>query len=190
MVNKKNIKDNNNLEKVIYYGLIDTEMGWVGIAGDEDGLLRTILPERNPENILEELGIYFHSGEKFEREEKFFTPLIEKVKDYFAGKRVEFNEEKTNLSAYTDFQRKVLLIGKEIPYGQTRTYRWLAEQSGYPRAYRAVGGVMAINPLPLIIPCHRVIGSNGQLTGFSSQGGLELKRKMLILEGVHVRSRK
>ena len=80
-----------------------------------------------------------------------------------------------------------MLTAKEIPYGETRTYRWLAEQSGFPRAYRAVGGVMKINPLPLIIPCHRIIGSKGQLTGFSARGGEELKRRMLVLEGVLIR---
>jgi methylated-DNA-[protein]-cysteine S-methyltransferase len=177
-------------EMPIYYHIVKTGLGWVGIAGNENGLIRLILPERSSEDIWEELNIYFHSGKALLREESFFIPLAERIKTYFAGKKVEFDKEKLNLSPFTPFQRKVLLKTREIPYGETRTYLWLAEQSEFPRAYRAVGGVMRMNPLPLIVPCHRVLGSDGRLTGFSSQGGIELKRKMLALEGVSVRSKK
>lgn len=182
---KYNSKENiNTAQNTIYYGMVETKMGWVGVAGNNEGLLRLILPEKSPENILDELDFYFHSVERLVREEELFSALAEKIKNYFAGKPIEFNQEKLNLTAYTPFQKKVLLITRDIPYGVTETYRWLAEQAGFPLAYRAAGGVMRINPLPLVIPCHRVIGSNGQLTGFSSRGGLELKRRMLALEGV------
>lgn len=182
---KKIIKSTTDiLDRTIYYAIIETAIGWVGIAEDENGLIRLILPESSPENIWEDLSTYFYSEKKLIRKESRFTDLIKKIRDYFMGKQVEFDEEKLNLSVYTPFQRRVLLKAREIPYGITRTYRWLAEQSGFPRAYRATGGVMKMNPLPLIIPCHRVIGSNGHLTGFSSQGGVELKRRMLTLEGV------
>ena len=187
----KNYKPNTcNLEKPIYYTIVETEMGSVGIAGNENGLIRLILPEHSSEDIWEELSIYFRSGETLVREESLFAPLIKKIKGYFEGKKVEFDKENLNLSPYTPFQRKILLKTREIPYGVTRTYLWLAEQSGFPRAYRAAGGVMRMNPLPLIIPCHRVLGSDGRLTGFSSQGGIELKRKMLALEGVIIRSKR
>ena len=174
-------------ENIISYDIVETEFGWVGIAGNEQGLVRIILPEQSAENVLEELNFSFPYGEKLVSSKELFFSLTQKIKDYFKGIPVEFNREKTDLTGFTPFQRKVLLLTKEIPHGATRTYRWLAEQSGYPLAYRAVGGVMRANPIPLVIPCHRVLGSNGQLTGFSSRGGLELKRKMLALEGVSIK---
>lgn len=175
------------MEEIVYYDVVETELGWVGIAGNEQGLVRIVLPEKSTEDVLKELHLSFSSGEKLVKSEEQFSSLVKKVKDYFKGIPVEFNQEKTNLIGFTNFQKKVLLLTKEIPFGITRTYRWLAEQSGYPLAYRAVGGVMRANPIPLVVPCHRVLGSNGQLTGFSSQGGLELKRKMLVLEGVRIK---
>ncbi len=189
---KKKISKQNvhTPEKPIYYHIIETDLGWVGIAGNESGLIRLILPENSPESIFEQLNSYFRSGETLFRNDGLFISLSERITAYFAGKPAEFSKEKLNLSPFTPFQKKVLLTAREIPYGKTRTYLWLAEQSGFPKAYRAAGGVMKMNPLPLIIPCHRVLGSNGQLTGFSSRGGIELKRKMLALEGVLVRSNK
>ncbi len=182
--------NSNNLERPIYYNIFETKMGWVGIAGNKDGLIRLILPESSSQDIREELNVHFYFEEKLMREESLFAPLTERIKAYFEGKKIEFDKEKLNLSPYTTFQRRILLTARGIPYGVTQTYLWLAEQSGFPRAYRAAGGVMRINPLPLIIPCHRVLGSDGKLTGFSSQGGIELKRKMLALEGVIIRSKR
>lgn len=177
-------RDSTHVIQKVYYTIIETAIGWVGIAGNEEGLIRLILPEESPENIWEELSIYFHSTKKLIREEALFSDLTERIKNYFAGKRVEFSKDMVNISPFTPFQKKVLQKAREISYGKTKTYRWLAEESDFPRAYRAVGGVMKMNPLPLIIPCHRVIGSNGLLIGFSSRGGIELKRKMLTLEGI------
>ena len=92
-----------------------------------------------------------------------------------------------NLAVHVDwnigpsFRREVLEETLRIPSGQTRTYGWLAERVGRPRAARAVGRVMATNPLPLVVPCHRVVGSNGSLTGYG--GGLRMKELLLRAEG-------
>ncbi|MFW6148619.1 MAG: methylated-DNA--[protein]-cysteine S-methyltransferase [Atribacterota bacterium] len=176
-----------NPDQIFYYSLTETLMGWVGIAGNERGLRRLILPERTKEDALAELDRYFKSSIKLIPTDEQFFPIIKKIKEYFAGKGTRFKEEEINLDDYTVFQKNVLLKTREIPFGVTRTYRWIAEQAGYPRAYRAVGGVMSINPIPLIIPCHRVLGSCGELTGFSATGGLALKRSMLKLEGISTR---
>ena len=173
-----------NPDQIFYYSLTETSMGWVGIAGNEKGLRRLILPERTKEGILAELTRYFQSNKKLIPVDEQFFSIIVKIKKYFAGKKTLFTKEQINLDDYTLFQKNILLKTREIPYGVTRTYRWIAEQAGYPRAYQAVGGVMSINPIPLIIPCHRVIGSYGKLTGFSATGGLALKRSMLKLEGI------
>ena len=175
---------NQNPDQIFYYSLTETSMGWVGIAGNEKGLRRLILPEQAKESVIAELNRYLKSSIKLiPADEQFFSMLV-KITEYFAGKRTLFKEEEINLDDYTIFQKNVLLKTREIPYGVTRTYRWIAEQAGYPLAYRAVGGVMRINPIPLIIPCHRVVGSYGKLTGFSATGGLALKRSMLKLEGI------
>ncbi len=174
-------------QNCFYYVTAETVMGWIGIAANEQGVIKLILPERCPEDVLAKLSSHFQSRGLLFRADEQFSSLVKRIQAYFEGKLIKFNKEKVNLSGYTLFQRRVLLKAREIPYGEVRSYRWLAEQSGYPRAYRAVGGVMRINPVPLIIPCHRLIGSKGQLTGFSARGGVEMKRRMLTLEGVSLK---
>lgn len=111
-----------------------------------------------------------------------FTDLIERLQAYFNGNKITFMNDKLDLSAATPFQVKVWEITRLIPYGETRNYRWVAEQIGRPAAARAVGQALAKNPLPIIIPCHRVVASDGKPGGYS--GGLEMKRDLLRLEGV------
>lgn len=102
------------------------------------------------------------------------------VKEYLKGKNIPFDYE-VDFSSFTSFQRKVLREMRKIPYGETSTYGELASKAGHPKAFRAVGSVCAMNPLPIIIPCHRVLSSSG-LGGYS--GGLEVKKHLLRLEGV------
>jgi len=173
--------------KIFYYSIAETAIGWIGIAGNEKGLRKVVLPEYTRENVLSELNRYFQPCQKLTQADDRFLSLVARIKGYFDGEVIRFDKDIINLEDYTIFQKNVLLKTREIPYGVTKTYKWLAEQAGYPKAYRAVGGVMRINPLPLIIPCHRVMGSQGKLTGFSATGGLRLKRKMLELESVFIK---
>lgn len=115
--------------------------------------------------------------------------LLIELHEYFEGKRKSFTFS-PDLSRCTAFQRNALMAASRIPYGETRTYAWLAEQAGSPRAARAAGQAMAANPVPLIIPCHRVIASSGKLGGFA--GGLralDLKERLLDLESSANRGR-
>lgn len=105
---------------------------------------------------------------------------MQQVRDYVAGKRKGFDLP-IDLRPLTEFQRQVLDATLAIPFGQTASYRGLAESVGRPAAVRAVGGVQAGNPIPIVIPCHRVVGSNGSLTGYG--GGIEMKQALLRLEG-------
>ncbi len=108
--------------------------------------------------------------------------FLQELREYFSGTRERFSYA-VELSGRTSFQKKVLQATARIPYGETRSYAWLARQAGSPRAARAVGQVMAKNPVPLLIPCHRVVGSDGGLCGFA--GGLRalgLKQRLLDLE--------
>lgn len=103
------------------------------------------------------------------------------VEEYLLGERTAF-ELDIDWALCTPFQRKVLAQQLAIPYGETRTYGQLAAQLGKPRAARAVGRAGATNPIPLIIPCHRVIGSDGSLRGYGAPGGIKTKAWLLALE--------
>ena len=107
--------------------------------------------------------------------------LARQLEAYLAGKPIKF-DGRLNLSAGTPFQRKVWRTLCTIPRGQTRSYAWVAKKVGKPGAARAVGAACGANPVAIVVPCHRVIASDGSLGGFG--GGLPLKRRLLKLEGV------
>ncbi|MGQ9504201.1 MAG: methylated-DNA--[protein]-cysteine S-methyltransferase [Thermogutta sp.] len=108
--------------------------------------------------------------------------LIQAVIDYFAGRRFEFSDIPLDLDQTTDFTRKVWDQCRGISYGATITYGQLAVEVGRPRAVRAVAQALAHNPIPILIPCHRVIAADGSLCGFSAPGGTDTKRKLLLME--------
>lgn len=118
----------------------------------------------------------------WKKNKKIHQPIINQLEKFFDGKIKEFD---INLSLEgTDFQKKVWSEIKQIPYGETITYKELAENIGVQKAYQAIGTTCGKNPLPIIIPCHRVIGSNNQLKGYS--GGIEAKKRLLTLELQHI----
>ncbi|MGB4727805.1 MAG: methylated-DNA--[protein]-cysteine S-methyltransferase [Thermogutta sp.] len=108
--------------------------------------------------------------------------FIEAVDEYLAGRRFDFFDILLDLGNCPGFTRTVLHKCREIPYGQTMTYRELATAIGRPTAVRAVAQALAHNPIPLLIPCHRVIGSDGSLRGYSAAGGTETKRRLIQME--------
>lgn len=108
------------------------------------------------------------------------SEVIRSLEAYFKNGRQDFSRFKLSLDGMTDFQKDVLTTISKIPPGETMTYGEVAKAAGKPGAARAVGNVMASNPIPIILPCHRVVASNG-LGGFT--GGLDIKRKLLKLEG-------
>ena len=88
-----------------------------------------------------------------------------------------------DISRYTEFQRAVWEITRSISYGDIRTYSWVSKKLGKPNSSRAVGTALAKNPLPIVVPCHRIIRSNGELGGYSAEGGIDIKGKLLKMEG-------
>jgi O-6-methylguanine DNA methyltransferase len=120
-------------------------------------------------------------GVKFDR--AYFSSIQQQIIAYFEGVRVDFGfDVPVLLDGFSDFQKAALTACRSINFGQTVTYAGLAKRSGYPRAVRAVGNALAKNPLPLLIPCHRIIRSDGKIGGFSAPGGLSLKKKLLVHE--------
>jgi len=109
------------------------------------------------------------------------------LRNYFEGKGEGFNQGIIFLEG-TDFEKKVWLALKEIPYGETRTYKWIAEKIGSPKANRAVGQALGRNPIPIALPCHRIIESDGSIGGYSS--GVDIKRRLLEMEYYSALSKK
>jgi len=174
------------MQKVIKYVIFKTRWGHFGLAGTEYGLCRTQLPGLKPEKIESLLLRNFHQPQ-FDK--TFFRTLQEQISAYFEGACVNFNRDiPLALDGFSTFGVSVLTACRDIEFGQTITYGRLAEKSGRPNASRAAGSTLAKNPLPLIIPCHRVIRSDGRLGGFSAPGGITLKKKMLELEFKDLRS--
>ena len=159
-----------------YYVIFNTVAGCVGLLGSEAVLKRTTLPQPSEEQAIVALGI---DTSKAILSQEHFKDLVKRFQDYFAGKRVGF-PDKLDLNEATAFQRQVWEATRQIPYGQTRSYGQIASKIGKPGAARAVGQALGKNPLPIIIPCHRVVNSDDKLGGFS--GGLKIKEQLLTLE--------
>jgi methylated-DNA-[protein]-cysteine S-methyltransferase len=160
----------------MFYVVFNTTAGWVGILGSASGLRCTTLPQRTERAVYELLGDSLKNATSSPRR---FIDLIERYRDYFSRRRVDF-QDKLDFTDATLFQRAVWQATRAIPYGQTRSYTWLAERVGNAKTTRAVGQALSRNPLPIIIPCHRVLAKNGGLGGFS--GGLQVKKMLLRLE--------
>jgi methylated-DNA-[protein]-cysteine S-methyltransferase len=159
-----------------------TKLGWMGLVGNERDVQRIYLPEPSREDLGERITREFPDG----REGGYALAQARKeILEYFDGLRKKF-EFSLDLSLATPFQRKVYQTMLSIPFGQVHTYRWLAEKIGSPKGLRAVGNANGKNRWPLVVPCHRIVGSDGRLTGFSAPGGLDLKAELLRLEGVPV----
>lgn len=158
------------------YAIFNTDMGWVGVLASAEGLLGTTLPQPSAQEAHQLLG---DSVNRTTCSLHLFKDLMERLKAYFSGQRTTF-PDKLVLSPATYFQREVWEKTRLIPYGETRSYGWVAKQIRNPRAVRAVGQALGKNPLPVIVPCHRVVASNGKLGGFG--GGVEMKRHLLSLE--------
>ncbi len=160
--------------------LVETRLGWMGVAFNAQGLVGLHLPRASRADTLRGLQEEYPNARIAGAAPR---EISRELKEYADGKRRAF-EVPLNLVAVKPFQRAVLEVIQKIPFGQVRTYAWVAREIGKPRAVRAVGHALGANPIPLILPCHRVIGSDGGLHGYG--GGLELKARLLRLEGAMI----
>jgi methylated-DNA-[protein]-cysteine S-methyltransferase len=159
------------------YDLVDSPVGQLLVAASKRGLCR-ISYDAEPERELERLARDF--GVRVLRSPKPIDPARRELDEYFEGKRRSFDLD-VDVTLLADFNRRVLRELARVPYGEIVTYGELAARAARPRAARAVGMVMNRNPLPIVLPCHRVVGANGKLTGYA--GGLDRKEQLLRLEG-------
>jgi methylated-DNA-[protein]-cysteine S-methyltransferase len=168
------------MQKLIKYVIFETKWGFFGLAGTESALCRSLLPEQKPEKIESRLLKNLPDA-RFDK--TYFKILQQQIAAYFEGACVDFSPDiPIDFNGFGGFSRKVLTTCRNIKFGRTISYSGLAEKAGRPAASRAVGNALAKNPLPLIIPCHRVLRSDGKMGGFSAPGGISLKKRMLTLE--------
>jgi methylated-DNA-[protein]-cysteine S-methyltransferase len=153
----------------MYYCYFDTPIGELLLAGEDDALAMIGFPKGSMRRDPEPDWIY---------NEKPLANARRQLEEYFAGSRKDFDLP-LRLDG-TEFQVKVLKALQKIPYGETVSYGEIARRIGKPKAMRAVGAANGRNPIPIVVPCHRVIGSGGDLTGFG--GGLDTKEALLRLE--------
>lgn len=155
-----------------HYTYLDSPVGPLLLAGRGETLISIGFPEGRMAMVPDP---------SWARDDAAFDLARRQLDEYFAGRRQRFELDLAPQA--TPFQARVLAALVQIPYGETRSYKEIAATIGQPKAVRAVGGANGSNPLPIVIPCHRVIGSGGQLTGFG--GGLDTKRYLLDLERRH-----
>lgn len=152
----------------LHYRTMDSPVGLLTLAGRDGRLMHLRMVDQT----------YEPSREGWENDDTAFADAVDQLSAYFAGERTDFDLELAMVG--TQFQRRVWQALQTIPYGQTCSYGEIARQIGSPGASRAVGLANGHNPIGIIVPCHRVIGANGSLTGYG--GGLDRKRALLELE--------
>ncbi len=167
----------SNQKPSLYRCLHETPVGWLALMGSAGGLRRVSL-QPEPADALAGLG---ESAQQAEENTEAFADALAAFDDYFAGDMSALQRVEVEITDAAPFFAAAWQACRSIPAGETRSYQWLANAAGNPKASRAAGQAMARNPLPLVIPCHRVVGSNGGLHGYGG-GGVDVKARLLELE--------
>jgi O-6-methylguanine DNA methyltransferase len=166
------------VSETVWWSDVESRFGTFGVASTSNGLLTMLLPR---ENLNHQAAICKLSpGAEIVPDDGTNAVAVRQLREYLAGERQDW-DLRLDMRG-TPFQIAVWQAVYEVPYGQTVSYGEIARQIGNPAAVRAVGAANGANPLPPVVPCHRIIGSNGKLTGYG--GGLPLKQKLLDLERI------
>jgi methylated-DNA-[protein]-cysteine S-methyltransferase len=161
-----------------FRSIFSTSLGTGEVRGSDQGITKLDFPDMNRVAVV-------CSDSAPECEPSLLTEFAaELLRRYFSGEQIEFRDIPVDFSGMQQFRQRALTAIRNIPYGEVRSYGQVAAMCESPRAARAIGGVMASNPVPVIVPCHRIIGGNGHLTGFSAPGGETVKMMLLKMEGV------
>jgi methylated-DNA-[protein]-cysteine S-methyltransferase len=168
---------NTMATETLVAGAVETPLGWTGVALTDKGIRHATLFHRTHAACEGELRSVGATPRHTPEMDEALTLLV----SYASGGGATLDQFPVDLPPCTDFQRDTWLALRDIPRGETRSYAWLGRHVGHAGSPRAIGAAMGANPIPLWLPCHRVIGSNGSLQGFG--GGLEMKRQLLELEG-------
>jgi O-6-methylguanine DNA methyltransferase len=165
--------------RMLRYVTFDTELGRFLVAGGDRGLR---MVRFGPDLDLERELARETRGERIMAvEDRIRLRLVvDSIRGYLAGSKEPFTH-RLDLEGTTEFNRSVLEVVRRIPYGTLRSYKWVAQQIGSPRATRPVGQALSHNPIPIVVPCHRVVNSDGTIGGYSG-GGPDMKRRLIGIE--------
>ncbi len=152
-----------------------TVLGICGIAWGEIGVTYFVLPDASEKTIEKQLKKYTGSKLQNAKPPKWVKELVQKVKAHLKGNAQDFSAVPLQFQAGSEFMESIYLATQKIPSGTVITYGELAAKLGNPGATRAIGSALGKNPIPLIVPCHRIVAASGKLGGFSSPGGVETK---------------
>ncbi len=168
--------------------VFQTELGWMALVTSARSIQKLTFAHDTAKAAKVQIGREYDADaadmctHESSSNDAWIEELVERLQDYATSRPVEFAEFEVDTHAMTDFGRRVVLACRKIPYGSTTTYGELAARAGSDGAARAVGGHMAKNQIPLIVPCHRVLAAGNELGGYSAPGGLKLKRRLLEME--------
>ncbi|CCV08715.1 Methylated-DNA-protein-cystein methyltransferase [Mesorhizobium metallidurans STM 2683] len=167
------------------HAVLETVIGLMGIAWSEAGLIRLCLPERSREaverRLLRQAGVSPSTVQP-----QWVVELVASIRAYAAGEDVDFSNVPVDLAGIDDFRLAIYDAARKLAFGETTTYGELAKSAGHAGLARETGAALGANPVPLVIPCHRILAAGGKIGGFSAPGGSATKEKMLAMEGVLV----
>lgn len=165
------------------YHLFETAIGWIGLAWSERGVARLLLPQRDRDAMERKLAA---SGGRPADPPQHIQAVIEKLRRYAAGEAVDFGDVPVDLQGIDDFRLAIYDAARKLGFGTTTTYGGLAAAAGYAGLARETGAALGQNPVPIIVPCHRILAAGNKIGGFSAPGGSATKEKLLAMEGVAV----
>lgn len=169
------------------HAVFETALGFMALAWSDAGLTRVCLPEKTyaaAERRLRRLAGASDAGDR--NPPSWISALIADIRRYAEGADVDFSDVPVDLTGVDDFRRDIYAAARKLHHGETTTYGGLAEKAGRKGLFRETGAALGANPIPLVIPCHRILAAGGKIGGFSATGGSNMKEKMLVLEGVRV----
>jgi len=167
----------------IFFSYFDTALGLVGIAYTERAVVAVQLPEASPEQTKRRFARRLPEATEADlAKHAVGQDAAMRIQALLAGEAVELDPIPVDVSDSSEFNQQVFAVVRMIGRGETLTYGEVARRVGEPGGAQAVGRAMGANPIPVIIPCHRVVGADGKLVGFSANGGVETKRRMLLAE--------
>lgn len=169
------------------YALIETAIGWIGIAWSERGLTRVQLPARDRQATERRL-LSTLAGRAVENADMPapISALAEMLRRYGAGEAIDFSGVPVDLDGVDGFRRAIYDAARRLGFGETTTYGGLAEDAGHKGRAQETGKSLGRNPVPIVVPCHRILAAGNRIGGFSAPGGSHAKERLLGMEGVHV----
>ena len=169
----------------IGHAVFETALGFMGVAWSEKGLTRLCLPQSGRDSVerrLLRLDGAIPAGPR----PQWVAGLIEAIKAYAAGATVDFSGFPVDLAGVDEFRLAIYEAARKLAFGEVTTYGELARRAGHAGLARETGAALGANPVPLVIPCHRILAAGGRIGGFSAPGGSAAKERMLALEGVRL----